>query len=130
MKANVMPLLLKIFDFPELNKHRERIFEVFDHSINISLNDPTKLIYSTKGDLIKILDHYKCKQFGFGLHNSIMIDSDISKIYNFPNNAIVIKEYDESEVKNPLEDQKKILIEVKDYLINLLEECDDVRTYL
>jgi hypothetical protein len=130
MRKNVMPLLFKIFDLPALNEHRARIFEVFDQSYNVPLNDPTKPIYATKRDLIKVLDHYKCKEFGFGLHNSMMIDSDISKVQDYPKNSIVIKEYEETEVKKPTEDQSKILLEVRDYIYNLLEECNDVRTYL
>lgn len=125
-----MPLLFKMFDLPALNEHRARIFEVFDQSYNVPLNDPTKPIYATKRDLMKVLEHYKCKEFGFGLHNSMMIDSDLSKVQDYPKNAIVIKDYEESEVRKPTEDQSKILLEVRDYVYNMLEECNDVRTYL
>ena len=130
MRKNVMPLLFKMFDLPALNVHRSNIFEVFDQSYNAPLNDPTKPIYATKRDLIKVLDHYKCKEFGFGLHNTMMIDSDVSKVTDYPKNSIVIKEYEESEVKKPTEDQSKILLEVRDYLYKLLDDCNDVRTYL
>jgi hypothetical protein len=104
MRKNVMPLLFKMFDLPALNVHRSNIFEVFDQSYNAPLNDPTKPIYATKRDLIKVLDHYKCKEFGFGLHNTMMIDSDVSKVIDYPKNSIVIKEYEESEVRKPTED--------------------------
>jgi hypothetical protein len=60
-----------------------------------------------------------------------MIDSDLKKVQDYLLNSIVIKEYSESEVRQPTEDQSRILLEVRDYLFKLLEECDDdVRTYI
>ena len=96
----------------------------------MALNDPTKPVYATKRDLSKVFDHYKCKEHGFGLHNTIMIDSDVEKVIDYPKNSIVIKPYEESEVRKPTEDQSEILLQVRDYLFGLLENENDVRTYL
>ena len=104
MRKNVMPLLFKIFDLPSLNTHRSLIFDVYDQLYNVPLNDPSKPVYATKRDLSKVLDHHKCKEYGFGLHNTIMIDSDLDKVIDYPRNSIVIKGYEESEVLNPSED--------------------------
>lgn len=87
-------------------------------------------MWATKRDLGKVLDHYKCKEYGFGMHNTLLIDSDLDKVKDFPKNSIVIKDYEESDVIKPTEDQSKILLEVRDYVYGLLEECNDVRTYL
>lgn len=103
---------------------------MFDQPFNSPLNDPTQKVWATKRDLTKVLDHHRCKEHGFNLHNTIMIDSDLLKVRDYPKNSIVIKPYEESEVRNPTEDQSKILLEVKDYIFEMLEQCNDVRTYL
>ena len=130
-RKNVMPLLFKLFDLPALNDHRDKMFEIFDQTFNSPLNDPSLPVYSMKRDLSKVFDHSKCKEYGFGLHNTLIIDSDLKKVQDYQLNSIVIKEYSESEVRQPTEDQSRILLEVRDYLFKLLEECDDdLRTYL
>ncbi len=77
---------------------------MFDQVYNVPLNEPSKPVYATKRDLIKVLDHHKCKEHGFGLHNTIMIDSDVDKVKDYPKNSIVIKAYEENEVLKPTED--------------------------
>lgn len=125
-----MPLLFKIFDLPSLNNYRANIFEVFDQHYNSPLNEPTLPVWATKRDLSKVLNHHKCKEYGFDLHNTVMIDSDLIKVKDYPKNSIVIKPYEESELRKPTEDQSKILLEVRDYVYAMLEDCNDVRTYL
>ena len=82
-RKNVMPLLFKLFDLPALNDHRDTIFEVFDQTFNSPLNDPSLPVYSMKRDLSKVFDHSKCKEYGFGLHNTLMIDSDLKKVKEY-----------------------------------------------
>ena len=60
--------------------------------------------WSTKRKLTKVLDHEKCKYYGFGFQNTIMIDSDFYKVKDYRENSIIIKEYDESQVIKSTED--------------------------
>ena len=130
MLKNASIILEKIFNQATLSEYRDRIFEVFDQTYNVPLRDKTLPPWETKRNLNKVLKHQKCRDYGFGLHNTIMIDNEFYKIKDFQKNSILIKEYEESQVKKPTEDQSKILMEVKDYLFNLLEESSDVRSYI
>jgi len=91
---------------------------------------PGKELWATKRSLSMVLKNQKCKEFGIDEHNVLMIDSEIDKVRDYPNNSIVIKDYALDEVMHPTEDQSKILSQVKDYVFKLVEEADDVRTYL
>ena len=82
-RKNVLPLLFKIMDLPVLNPHRSKIFEVFDQIYNVPLNNPSKPAYATKRDLNKVFDHHKCQELGFSFHNTVMIDSDAEKVFDF-----------------------------------------------
>jgi hypothetical protein len=101
MRKNALPLLFKIMDLPALNPHRAKIFEVFDQIYNVPIIHPSKPSYAKKRDLNQVLDHHKCKEFGFGFHNTVMIDSDVDKVVDFKQNSIVLKEYELEDVLNP-----------------------------
>ena len=125
-----MPLLFKIFDLPTLNQYRSQIFEVFDQTYTVADIGPGKKAYATKRCLEKVLEHHKCKEFNFDEHNTLMIDSELDKVIDYPKNSIVIKPYEAEEVLKPTEDQSKILLTVRDYIFELLEEASDVREHL
>ena len=111
-----MPLLFKLFDLPALNSHRQDVFEVFDQTFNSPLNDPSLPVYAMKRDLTKVFEHSRCQESGFSFQNSVMIDSDLKKVKDYPLNSIVIHEYTEAEVRSPNEHQSRILLDVRDYL--------------
>ncbi len=94
MRKNVMPLLFKIFDLPALNPHRSLIFEVFDHNYNVDDLGPGKKPYATKRCLPRVLDHSRCKELGFDEHNTMMIDSEIDKVIDYPLNSIFVPPYE------------------------------------
>jgi hypothetical protein len=130
MRKNVMPLLFKIFDLGELAPHRSKIFEVFDQMYNVEDNAPNRKSYATKRCLTKVLDHHKCKEQGFTLHNTLMIDSELEKILDLTANSILIKPYTTEDVLKPKDDQSLILMEVREYVFKLLDEAVDVPDYL
>ena len=80
MRKNAIPLLFKIFDLPKMNPHKNKIMEVFDQQYNIPDVGPGKKEYATKRCLKKVFEHHKCKELGFGLHNTLLIDSEKDKV--------------------------------------------------
>ena len=130
MRKNVMPLLFKIFEGPKLRAYKSKVFEVFDQEYNMPDVQPTKPIWATKRSLNRVLDHPKVQKEGFTLERILMIDSDPDKVRDNLDNSLVCKEYTYEEVKNPKEDQNKILMEVRDFVIKMLEETDNVQEYL
>jgi len=123
-RKNVMPLLFQIFDLKELNPYRSMIFEVFDQTYQVPDEGPKG--YETKRSLERIFDHTECKKHGFGLSNTLMIDSEAKKVRDFKANSIVIKPYTLDQVLQPSEDQSLILSEVREWVLAMLEEADDV----
>ena len=89
-----MPLLFKLFDIPTLIQHRASIFDVFDQEFNLPDLGPNKNAYATKRCLKKVLEHPKCKESNFTEKNTIMIDSEIDKVKDYPLNSVVLKPYD------------------------------------
>lgn len=91
---------------------------------------PGKKEYATKRDLSLVFEHHKCKEYGFTMENTLVIDSEFEKVRNYPNNAVVIKAYDLEEVKLAHDDQTAILLEVRDWVFGLLESTQGVPSYL
>ena len=86
--------------------------------------------YETKRSLERVLDHHKCKEYKFDLTNTLMIDSEAVKIRDYKKNSIAIKPYDLDDVTNPTEDQSKILSLVRDYVLEMMDDAEDVQEYL
>jgi len=63
--------------------------------------------------------------------NTILIESDIQRIYwSFPNLLRMVR-YQETDVINPLEEKEKLLKIYKEYLLKLVESgTDDITEYL
>lgn len=100
MRKNVMPLLFKIFDLPALAEHRTEIFEIFDQSYNMDDARPGRKPYATKRSLERVFDHEKVKNFNFTKENTLMIDSEVIKILDYPDNSITVKPYEVEDVLN------------------------------
>ena len=130
MRKNVMPLLFKIFELPKLNPYRSAIFDVFDQNYNVPDLGEGKKEWATKRSLEKVFDHQRCKEFGFGFHNTILIDSELDKVKDYPKNSIVLKGYEESQIENPTEDQSKILLSCRDYVFDLVASMESVPDYV
>ncbi len=67
---------------------------------------------------------------GFGFHNTILIDSELDKVKDYPKNSIVLKPYEASEVLNPSDDQSKILLNCRDYIFKLVDSLDSVPDFI
>lgn len=63
---------------------------------------------------------------GFGPHNTLMLDSDFSKVREYLKNSIVITPYEKEEVYQQSEGQLDILMTVRDYIVKLANECENV----
>lgn len=94
MRKNVMPLLFKIFELPKLNPHRSSIFDVFDQNYNVPDIGEGRSEWATKRSLEKVFEHQRCQEFGFGFHNTLLIDSELDKVRDYPKNSIVLKSYE------------------------------------
>ena len=125
-----MPVLFKIFDLPKLNPSRSKIFDVFDQNYNVPDVGPGKAEWATKRCLEKVFDHHNCKENGFNFSNTLIIDSCLSKVADYPKNSIVIQPYEAKEVLTPTEDQSKILMTVRDYVFSLVDSTSSVPEYI
>ncbi|CDW81122.1 UNKNOWN [Stylonychia lemnae] len=131
MRKNIMPLMMKIFESREIKNLRNGIYEIFDQEYNMPDLGEGKEHWATKRSLEKVFQNEKIEERGFNFKNTLMIDSEYDKVRDYPFNSIVIEPYSEEALRNPADDQSKnILIEVKDFVYNLLENTDDVPEYL
>lgn len=101
-RKNVMPLLFQMFDLKELNPYRAMIFAVFDQTYQVPDQGPKG--YETKRSLERIFDYQECKNLGFGLSNTLMIDSEAKKVRDYKDNSVIIKPYSLDQVLSPSED--------------------------
>lgn len=130
MRKNVMPLLFKIFELKALQDYRTDIFEIFDQSYNIDDARPGRKPYATKRCLERVLDNEKVKQYKFTKENTIMIDSEVIKILDYPENSITVKPYGVLDVMQATSGHEEILLEVATYLDGLLSSTESVPEYL
>ena len=83
--------------------------------------------------LEKVFAELNKKGLNFSYHNTILVDSDENKTINHMPNTILTPKFDESHFKSKAEDvldHEYIMGVLTQYLIRLLENADDVRTYL
>jgi hypothetical protein len=64
-----------------------------------------------------------------------MIDKDIRKVRDYFDNTIIAKEYTKDDVNNDLkkkdiDEKDNYLLELKEYVLKLVENADDVQQYL
>ena len=70
------------------------------------------------------------KEYKFSFANTLMIDSELDKIRDYPKNSVLLKPYEAVDVLNPTEDQSKILLTVRDYVFEILEDTKTVPEYI
>jgi len=68
----------------------------------------------------------KAKKFGFGPHNTVIIDSEAFKVRDWPRNSIVVKPYTLNDVLTNSCDSLPILTQCRDYLTGLLNDVENV----
>ena len=128
-RTKALTLVHKILDMKELQPDRALKFEIFDQSYQVPDDGPKG--YETKRSLERVFDHPMCQAKGFGLHNTLMIDSDSRKVRDYKTNSLVIKAYTLEQVMAPSDDQTEILTQVRDYVLKMLDEVEeDVREFL
>lgn len=130
MRKNVMPLLFKIFDFQALQDHRTEIFEIFDQSYNNDDARPGRTPYATKRCLEKVFENDRVNAYKFTKDNTIMIDSEVIKILDYPENSITIKPYEVSDVLNATGGHEEIFLEVATYIDDLVNSVDSVPDFI
>eukprot|EP00347_Sterkiella_histriomuscorum_P018758 403344290 len=93
MRRNIMPLLNKIFDRPKLRNHKTKIFKIFVQEYNVPDLGYDKKKWATKKRLEKVFKNDKVQKYNFGFSNTLMIDSEVDKIIDYPLNSILVQPY-------------------------------------
>ena len=114
-----MPLLMHLFNKPNMIHLKDKVFGVFDQTF--SKKDPEgDYKWSTMRDLDRIWDDERCQKLKFNSSNTIVIDSEFCKVREILPNSIVVDPYQEIELLDEEKEDKTILGELKEYMVELL----------
>ncbi|TNV77540.1 hypothetical protein FGO68_gene17698 [Halteria grandinella] len=129
MRKNVLPLLFQLFQCKNLRAYSTDISMIFDQSYNSDDARPGRKPFATKRCLERVLDDDHVKG-NFTKDSILMIDSDVLKILDYPDNAITMKPYETEDVLQKTAGHEDILFEVATYLDGLLDSTESAPEYL